>query len=232
MARCVRRGVALLDDRGNAPSRVPDDPPVAARVADPGGQHGDGVARRGVLADERGQRLAAQQRHVAVGDDDDAGHDAEGLDHHAHRVAGAEPGDPARRRPRPAAYRAASALTCVPAVPDDDHQRCGSSSPAAASACPSMLRPHSGCSTFGIRDFIRVPSPAARTMTAAGRVSLTRQVSSGSADICVPGASGVSPTLRIGDATANVFTYPSPAGYRPVAVLGGPMPGRRTGSAS
>src|ERR1700677_267271 len=42
-----------------------------------------------------------------------------------------------------------------------------------------MLRPHRGCSTFGICDFIRVPSPAARTMTATGRGALTRLISSG-----------------------------------------------------
>src|SRR6266496_3003435 len=36
-----------------------------------------------------------------------------------------------------------------------------------------MLRPHRACSTFGMRDLIRVPSPAARTMTATGRGWLT-----------------------------------------------------------
>src|SRR5690242_4941340 len=36
-----------------------------------------------------------------------------------------------------------------------------------------MLRPHRECSTFGMRDLIRVPSPAARTMTATGRGWLT-----------------------------------------------------------
>src|SRR5271166_4754209 len=76
-------------------------------------------------------------------------------------------------------YLAASALTSSRAWPATTTTRCGSSSPAAASACPSMLRPHSECSTFGTRDFIRVPSPAARTITATGRGSLTRQVSSG-----------------------------------------------------
>ena len=36
-----------------------------------------------------------------------------------------------------------------------------------------MLRPHSSCRTLGSCDFIRVPSPAARTITAAGRLTLT-----------------------------------------------------------
>src|SRR5579859_4731993 len=41
-----------------------------------------------------------------------------------------------------------------------------------------MLRPHRLCSTLGTCDFMRVPSPAARTMTATGRGSLTRLISS------------------------------------------------------
>ena len=36
------------------------------------------------------------------------------------------------------------------------------------SRTPKVLHPLCGRSTFGIRDFIRVPSPAARIMTAAG----------------------------------------------------------------
>ena len=44
------------------------------------------------------------------------------------------------------------------------------------SACDSMLRPASVCSTFGVSDRIRVPAPAARTRTAvsvASRLPLT-----------------------------------------------------------
>src|SRR5579862_4628463 len=37
-----------------------------------------------------------------------------------------------------------------------------------------MVRPQTLCRTFGVRVFIRVPSPAARTMTAAGPLALTR----------------------------------------------------------
>jgi hypothetical protein len=36
---------------------------------------------------------------------------------------------------------------------------------AAASTCPTRLRPNTGCSTFGNADFIRLPSPAASTIT-------------------------------------------------------------------
>ena len=54
----LRRRVGVLDDLGQQAAAVPDDPAVPGRVADPGGQHGDGVSRRGVLPDERGERLA------------------------------------------------------------------------------------------------------------------------------------------------------------------------------
>src|SRR5689334_16354390 len=36
-----------------------------------------------------------------------------------------------------------------------------------------MLIPQIGCNTFGSWDFIRVPAPAARMMTAAGRLTIT-----------------------------------------------------------
>src|ERR1022692_3162621 len=37
-----------------------------------------------------------------------------------------------------------------------------------------MVLPQTRCRTFGVRVFIRVPSPAARMMTAAGSLALTR----------------------------------------------------------
>src|SRR5712691_7574223 len=37
-----------------------------------------------------------------------------------------------------------------------------------------MVLPQITCRTFGVRVFIRVPSPAARMMTAAGPLALTR----------------------------------------------------------
>src|SRR5215472_3917086 len=39
---------------------------------------------------------------------------------------------------------------------------------------PSIVCPHTRCSAFGMADLILVPSPAASTMTAAGRDALTR----------------------------------------------------------
>ena len=58
-----------------------------------------------------------------------------------------------------------------------DHARRGSAPVARAArmAWPTSVTPPIGCSTLGVEDFIRVPSPAARTMTAAGRGVLTRE---------------------------------------------------------
>src|SRR6266568_8212323 len=41
-----------------------------------------------------------------------------------------------------------------------------------------MLAPQIGCSTFGSWDFMRVPAPAARMTTAAGRLTVTWRCSS------------------------------------------------------
>ena len=46
--------------------------------------------------------------------------------------------------------------------------RCGASSRATFKAWPSMERPPISCRILGVLDFMRVPLPAARTMTAAG----------------------------------------------------------------
>src|SRR5215471_7920212 len=48
-----------------------------------------------------------------------------------------------------------------------------------------MATPQIGCSTFGSWDFIRVPAPAARTTTAAGRLTVTWRCSL--IDCCVAG---------------------------------------------
>ena len=88
---------------------------------DPRGQHGDRVPRGGVLPDQRGERLGAQQRHVAVGDDDDAGQVAERLGDHADRVAGADQlvlDDDPHVRGVPGRFGA----HLVPAVPDHDDE--------------------------------------------------------------------------------------------------------------
>ena len=50
-------------------------------------------------------------------------------------------------------------------VADHGDDPLGSIACTAASTCPIMLRPHTGCSTFIVFDFMRVPPPAASTMT-------------------------------------------------------------------
>src|SRR6266516_4973315 len=71
-----------------------------------------------------------------------------------------------------------------------------------------MLRPHSSCRTLGSCDFIRVPSPAARTITAAGRLTLTPLRLFGY-DADDQAGTGQRPVAR--------FTHPTPAGYPQVA---------------
>src|SRR6476661_7058348 len=73
-----------------------------------------------------------------------------------------------------------------------------------------------GCSTLGVADFMRVPSPAARTMTAAGREVVTRvgsRRSTSEADSAprVPGRAAAA-MLPAGHAR---FTGTVPAGARP-----------------
>ena len=63
--------------------------------------------------------------------------------------------------------------TCSRPLPTIATSRSGCTASAAVMTCPTMLRPQSGCSTFISLDFIRVPLPAARTSTAAGRASVT-----------------------------------------------------------
>ena len=55
--------------------------------------------------------------------------------------------------------------TCSRWLPTTATTRCGSTAATALSTWPIMLRPAMGCSTFIVLDFIRVPPPAARTMT-------------------------------------------------------------------
>src|SRR6202042_2751004 len=75
-----------------------------------------------------------------------------------------------------------------------------------------MLRPHTSLSTLGVWFFIRVPSPAARMITAAGPLTLTRLGSSVSAQ--------ARPVAHRRGIPPGQFTLPTLAGYRPA-----PSPG-------
>src|SRR5262249_45812804 len=72
------------------------------------------------------------------------------------------------------ARSASSAATWPRPAPATTISRRGDSSRAAAITWPSIVWPPTGCSTLGTLDFIRVPSPAARTITAAGTLALTQ----------------------------------------------------------
>src|SRR6266699_3224668 len=77
-----------------------------------------------------------------------------------------------------------------------------------------MLAPQIGCSTFGSWDFIRVPAPAARMTTAAGRLTVTWRCSS--IGCCVAGPPLAPVSVRTGhEARTRPFTCPTLEGYRP-----------------
>src|SRR6185437_5981150 len=72
------------------------------------------------------------------------------------------------------ARSASSAATWPRPWPATTISRRGDSSRAALITWPSIVSPPTGFSTLGMLDFIRVPSPAARTITAAGTLALTQ----------------------------------------------------------
>ena len=65
------------------------------------------------------------------------------------------------------------APTCSRWWPTTATIRVGSRAAAACRTCPIMLRPAIGCSTFVVFDLIRVPPPAARTITVTSLDTLT-----------------------------------------------------------
>ena len=68
----VLGGVLLLHDPGDRPRRAAQDPAVAGRVVEVAGQQRDGVGLGVMDGDEVGERLAGEQRGVAVRHDDGA----------------------------------------------------------------------------------------------------------------------------------------------------------------
>ena len=164
------RGVFLLDDPGHGTVGITDDPAVTGRVGDPRRDDGDPDGRCFMGAQQVTQGVGGEQGHIAVGDDDGARQvGRQGRQSALDGPAGAFDlvlvGDEAVRVARfeCAATRSRSwrTTTC---------RWSGSTPRAAAIAWWTRLRPPIMCRTLGVADFIRVPSPAARTMTAVGRV--------------------------------------------------------------
>ena len=144
----------------DAALRVAHDAPVAARVLELHRRHRGRRAALLVGARERGDRVGGDQRHVAVEHE----HGGVGVDQvrppsgRRRRCRWAPPGSPPRR---PRAARSASARF----GPSTTTIRPAPASRAAAIGHSIIGRPHSGCSTFGTAERIRVPSPAARIST-------------------------------------------------------------------
>ena len=121
------------------------------------------------MVDELVQGLACEEGHIAVGDEDGA---LEVLGKHLQRALGGAAGalDLVLVGDDRARVDLGHVLGHqVALVADDDGEVLGSGSRGPRRSrgrrgCPAMR-----CRTLGVADFIRVPSPAARTMTAASR---------------------------------------------------------------
>ena len=93
IAACSRGRVGVLDDLGDLAVRVAHDAPVAVGIGRDEAQHGDGrLARVAAMLVQQGiERMAVEQWHVGVGDQDVAGVIVgQRLERTLHRVSGAE----------------------------------------------------------------------------------------------------------------------------------------------
>ena len=192
-------GVAEADRRARPASRraprrcaarpvgVGDQPAVAARVGGLEAEHDDGGAA-GAGVEHGLERLGADQRRVAVEDDDVALEAVERRGGLQHGVAGAELlglDDDAEV----VVDGAAGGGDRLGAVAGDE-RRCARARAlrAAARAWARSGTPASGCSTLGRSEFIRVPWPAASTMTAVGMRRLLRSDVGRASSSARPGA--------------------------------------------
>ena len=162
---------------------VAQDAPVAGGVVEHRGEHGDGVAVAGSCAATSSRRVCAVSSgtspYVTTTVPVERGGSA--VERAAARRARCRAARPGRRsRPR-GATSARCAATWSRPWPTTTTRCSGSRPAAAATAWPSRVRPPISCRTLGSADFIRVPSPAARTTTAAGRSGLTRSAPGGEA---------------------------------------------------
>ena len=229
----LRRGrVGILHDLGQRAAVVPDDAPVPGRIGDPRGEHGHRVSRGGVLTDQRGQRLRAQQRHVRVGDHDDAGQVAERLGHHPDRVAGAaQPVLHHHPHVRGAPGRFGADL--VPAVTGHHDEALRAESGRRRQRVPEHAATAQGMQH--LRDARSHPRTLARgedddsdrARLAHGGKSprvARRPLRSAEESTRRTASRHWSGCFGLRDATAHVFTRPSSAGYRPAAMIGWPVP--------
>ena len=151
---------------------VPDDPPVADRVLHASDQRDGGGPGGSRARHQVGERPPAQQRGVAVGHDHGPGPALRASRSRSAPRGRSRPGATARRAGHPTHTRPGSwppARRC----PTTTASR-RASSRAAARTWPSMRPAADSLQHLGGAAFIRVPSPAARTMTAAGALMLTR----------------------------------------------------------
>ncbi len=119
-----------------------------------------------MLGGELAQRLTAEQRGVAVRDEDRA-RSPPPTASIATRTAWPVPSWSSWTASTTSGSSPADVRGDLLALVADDRRRSAAApvARAAASTWPIMVRPAIGCSTFIVLDFIRVPPPAARTIT-------------------------------------------------------------------
>ena len=169
-------GVLLLDDRLDVAVGVAHHPAVAERVGDDPGQD----AHRPLGGLVLGRRTSAGSRPRAAGcrrtrrapcpaaAPPSCGH---GLHGHPDRVPGAVLLLLHRQHARPAPAPGCAGRPARAGARPPRRSGRGWTACTAASTWPIMLRPATGCSTFMVLDFIRVPPPAASTTTVSSLVT-------------------------------------------------------------
>ena len=161
-----RRGIRLLADI-DQPSVLDHQPAIAGGIGGAKAEHRDG----GPVPQRRAQPrkcFRRDQRGIAEHDQKIVGAMQDGVAGRQHRMRGAEP--LALDEGGRIGANAPGLVGDGGMVGSDHHgERRAGSSGAAPSTCASSDCPATGCSTFGIEDCIRVPSPAASTMVRLDR---------------------------------------------------------------
>ncbi len=157
--------------RSTAPSASADHAAVGGRVVELHARDRRGGAGLLVGVDEPGDRLARDERHVAV-DHQDRRAGLDEVRRGGHRVPRARAGRAGSRpRRRRAGGRASSCLGLSTTI-----TRSAPAARAASSGQRIMGRPQIGCRTLGSAERILVPSPAARMTTVGAGMRWHRSI--------------------------------------------------------
>ena len=173
MARCS--GVASRSSTmaRTAPSASAHDPAQPGRVGDLGGEHGERRRRRAGAPRPARRRVSARSSGASpLTSSTGPSRSGTAASADGRGVARSRAAPPGRRARAPGAISARCSSTASRPAPTTTTVCAAPSGSAAASTWPSIERPPTRCSTFGVAERMRVPWPAARTTTAATAVAL------------------------------------------------------------